>query len=377
MENEIFRRLQQHLDRLPIPFPATNTGVEIKLLKSLFTEEEAEIALHLSAIPERVLKIHKRLQNEKFPMKDLEKILYHMFRKGAIRGVRDRKNQNQFLFSKMPLAIGMFEAQVDQITRELAEDFFEYEEEAFADAMLGSKTKQMRTIPLNVKIEPDFHVSNYDDITKIIKNSPGPFAVINCICKQAKDEIGKSCTLTEVRETCILLEGAVEFFKNLEVGREISRKETLQLITRAKKIGLVLQPENSQHPNFVCCCCGCCCGVLTAAKLYDRPSEFLHSNYFAEVDPEKCELCETCLERCQMDAIDRINGYMGINLDRCIGCGACIPTCKEKAIKLIRKKEETVPPKSTKDMYKKIMIERFGLLKTLKFAGKAALGQKV
>ena len=58
MENDIYRRLQQHLDRLPIPFPSTQSGVELRLLKKLFTVEEAEIALNLSAIPEKISKIH-------------------------------------------------------------------------------------------------------------------------------------------------------------------------------------------------------------------------------------------------------------------------------------------------------------------------------
>jgi dihydroorotate dehydrogenase len=66
----------------------------------------------------------------------------------------------------MPLAIGVFEAQVDKISKETAALFFEYEKEGFADALLGNKTNQMRTVPLNVKIDPEFHVSNYDDITK-------------------------------------------------------------------------------------------------------------------------------------------------------------------------------------------------------------------
>ncbi len=105
----------------------------------------------------------------------------------------------------------------------------------------------MRTIPLNIKIEPEYHVSNYDDITKIINDSPGPFAVTNCICSLAKDQLGQPCKATEIRETCILLEDGVEFAGNLGFGREISKKETLQLITRAKKIGLVLEPENNQH----------------------------------------------------------------------------------------------------------------------------------
>jgi Pyruvate/2-oxoacid:ferredoxin oxidoreductase delta subunit len=300
-----------------------------------------------------------------------------MLKKGLIRGVRDKKHQDHFLYSKLPLAIGMFEAQVDQITREVAENFFKYEEEGFAYALIRSKTHQMRTIPLNIKIEPDFNVSNYDDITEIIKNSPGPFAVMNCICRQAKDKLDKPCTRTEIRETCILLEDGVDFARNLGVGREISKKETLRLITRAKKVGLVLQPENNQHPHFVCCCCGCCCGVLTAAKFYDRPAEFLHSNYFAEVVPQDCTMCETCLERCQMDALFHINNHMEVNSDRCIGCGACIPTCKGKAIKLVKKEKELVPPKNGNEMYKKIMLERFGILKPIKFVAKASLGQKV
>ena len=376
MKNDVYHRLQRDLDRLPIPFPETRSGVEIKLLKSLFTEREAEIALSLSALPEKVSKIHKRLK-KKLSEKELGDMLQSMAKKGLIRSVRDRKNRERFLYSKMPLAIGMFEGQVDRISRDVAENFYKYEEEGFAEAVLTPKTLQMRTIPLNIKIEPDFHVSNYDDITAIIKDSPGPFAVMNCICRQAKDKLGKPCKATEIRETCILLGDGVEFARTLGVGREISKKETLQLITRAKKLGLILEPENNRNPHFVCCCCGCCCGVLTAAKMYDRPAEMLHSNYYSEVTAEKCTLCETCLERCQMDAFFRVNNHMEINKDRCIGCGACIPTCKGRAIKLIRKERETVPPKNSNEMYKKIMIERFGLLKTMKFAAKSMLGQKV
>ena len=377
MNQSIYRRLQKHLDHHPIPFPETKSGIEIELLKSLFTEKEAAIALQLSALLERPTKIIKRFRKQDMSIEQLEDLLNIMHKKGSIRAVKDRKNEGKFLYSKMPLAIGMFEAQVDQITKEVAENFFEYEKDGFADAVIGMKTNQMRTIPLNVKIDPEFHVSNYDGITKVIESSPGPFAVMNCVCRQAKDVIGQSCKKTESRETCILLEDGVDFAMNLGVGKKISKKETLKLITQAKKSGFVLQPENNQHPHFVCCCCGCCCGVLSAAKLYDQPAKFLHSNFFAQVNPETCTLCEKCLERCPMDAFDQINNHMKVSLDRCIGCGACIPTCKDKAIKLIKKENQTVPPVNDKEMYKKIMIDRFGIGGTIKFVAKAVLGQKV
>jgi Na+-translocating ferredoxin:NAD+ oxidoreductase subunit B len=376
-EDDIYQRLRKELDRLPIPFPATKSGVELRLLHKLFTREEAEIALHLSAIPEKASKIHKRLGNTNISPEHLAQSLNRMVRKGAIRAVRNRRNRDEFRYGKMPLALGMFEAQVDKITKDLAEDFFEYGEEAFGAAVVGNKTNQMRTIPLNLRIEPDYHVSNYDDITKIIGDSPGPFAVMNCICRQAKDKTGHSCSRTEDRESCILIEGGVEFARNLDVGREVSKTEVLQLISKAKKAGLVLQPENTQHPHFVCCCCGCCCGVLSAAKLFDKPAEYLHSNYFATVEAEKCRLCETCLERCPMDAFSRTNNHMEVSLDRCIGCGACISTCRAKAIQLIRKERVKVPPRTAMDMYKNIMLERFGWLGTLKIAAKAVVGAKV
>ena len=43
MNDEIYRRLAQVLDTLPNGFPATESGVEIRLLKRVFTPEQAEV----------------------------------------------------------------------------------------------------------------------------------------------------------------------------------------------------------------------------------------------------------------------------------------------------------------------------------------------
>ena len=52
MTTGIYKRLADHLNDLPGGFPPSDTGVEIRILKRLFTHEEAEFALHLTLIPE-------------------------------------------------------------------------------------------------------------------------------------------------------------------------------------------------------------------------------------------------------------------------------------------------------------------------------------
>ncbi len=271
----------------------------------------------------------------------------------------------------------MFEFQVNRLKRKFAELFYAYEEGGFFDSMFKMETHQIRTIPVNVAIDHEFVVGNYDNIRQIIKDSPGPFALMNCVCRQAKDLMEQPCRLTTHRETCITLEKSASHMIRRGVAREVSREELLKYLTFAKKEGLVLQPENTQHPKFICCCCGCCCGVLNLAVKYDRPAEYIHSNFRNKVDPERCDGCESCIDRCQMEAIKKVNGFVEILNERCIGCGVCIPVCKQKAMKLVKKEKEWVPPANASEMYKRMMMERYGPLRTVGMVIKSKIGMKV
>lgn len=52
MTTNIYQNLARHLDNLPGGFPAAQSGVEIRILKRLFTPEEAKFAMHLTLISE-------------------------------------------------------------------------------------------------------------------------------------------------------------------------------------------------------------------------------------------------------------------------------------------------------------------------------------
>jgi Fe-S-cluster-containing hydrogenase component 2 len=78
-----------------------------------------------------------------------------------------------------------------------------------------------------------------------------------------------------------------------------------------------------------------------------------------------------------MEALSTGDGATLVDLDRCIGCGACVPACPSEAVALRANARETVPPRDLKTLYGRIMAQRFGLLGTAKRIGKALLGRQV
>jgi electron transport complex protein RnfB len=371
---DVYRRLQEHLDKMPVGFPATESGVELRLLRRLFTPEEAETALLLSALPESLDRIHRRAGKTAITREDLERTLDRMAAKGAIlrRGRGDHKR-----YSKLQLAVGMYEFQVDRLTKELQQDVEHYFREGFGEAFHGPRTGQMRTIPVGARFVPERRVGRYDDARQLIEDTKDSIAVMNCICRQGKELTGEPCRQTDARRVCMTFKSAARHFVEEGTAQAVTREEALALVERAEKDGMVLQPENTQEPLFMCFCCGCCCGVLTTAKQLPHPAEYLQSNYRALVDPEECTECETCRSRCPMDALDSSNGATRVDHHRCIGCGLCVSTCPSEAIKLVAKEQETVPPRDQRALYRQILVERFGVLGAAWMAGKALLGRRI
>jgi electron transport complex protein RnfB len=371
---DVYRRLQRHLDKMPVGFPPTASGVELRILRRLFTPQEAEVALLLSAVPESLERIERRARAGRLVCDEIERSLDRLVEKGAILGSRRGGVKR---YSKAQLAIGMYELQVDHLTKELQADVEQYFREGFGEAFHSRGTTQMRTIPVGARFAPEHHVGRYDDARDLVLGTSGPIAVMNCVCRQGKDLLGVPCRQTSDRRVCMTLRSAARHMVEAGTGREVSREEALDLLERAERDGMVLQPENTRDPLFMCFCCGCCCGVLTTAKQLPRPAEYLRSNYRAVVVSDRCTECGTCQERCPMDALASADGPTRVDHDRCIGCGLCVSSCPSEALRLETKDDSRVPPRDQMSLYRRIMVERFGIVGTARMVGKALLGRRV
>jgi formate hydrogenlyase subunit 6/NADH:ubiquinone oxidoreductase subunit I len=376
MEPEtLYRQLQQHLDRMPVPFPATESGVEIRILRQLFTPEEAELTLQASAIPEPATSIHRRIKPA-IPLAEVTSRLEQMAAKGLIMRIQPKEEP---LYAKMIFAVGFYERQLKRLTPELERDCREYILGAFGQAALhNKKTTQLRTVPVNKTIAIERNVAAYPDIRSYVESHGGPFATMDCICRHGRELLGEKCAQTSLKENCLTFGMAAREMVRVGQGRSITREEMLALLDAADKEGLVLQPENTKNPLFVCCCCGCCCGVLNSAKVFPRPAEYFSSNFQAEVDANLCDACAVCQSRCQMDALVNGDGdgKMQVDRERCIGCGLCVTTCPPGALKLVEKEKRKVPPEDTKALYMQLLQERYGPWGMAKIAGRKLLGMK-
>ena len=82
---DVYTRLREFMDKMPAGYPETPTGVEIKILKKLYTPDEAELTMKLKSEPEEVPVIAKRIGADE---KELAEKLEDMAQKGLIYRVR-------------------------------------------------------------------------------------------------------------------------------------------------------------------------------------------------------------------------------------------------------------------------------------------------
>lgn len=343
MAEQVYYDLREQLDQYSVGFPSTESGVEIKLLQKLFTEEEALMFLNLSMMLEAPQSVADRIKED--PEK-VTKILECMFDKGLI--FRLRKG-DAVQYGAVPFVVGSYEFQLKGMDREFADLMEQYFKEAFGKQGIG-ENPPLRTIPVGRAIQQSWSVAPYEDVRGIV-SSQKRISVANCICRVQQGLSESGCD--KPLEVCLIFGSHGDYYVDKGMARWIDQEEALRIVDRCDEAGLVPQPFNAQNPGGLCNCCGDCCGILRSIKLHPKPAEKVITNYYAEVDAETCSGCEICLERCQMDAISMNSEQAAIiDRDRCIGCGLCVTTCSTGAMSLMTKpsEERREPPATPRDM---------------------------
>jgi Pyruvate/2-oxoacid:ferredoxin oxidoreductase delta subunit len=343
--NDPYIKLAAKLDSMPNGFPASESGVELRILKKIFSPEAAEMALQIRPMPETAQAIADRLGK---PAEEMESILDEMVKKGQI-GSAKMGGEQMYLF--FPFVFGIFEFQLNRMDKELAEMMDEYGP-TLLKTLGAHYPPVMRVAPINVQIDAKHQVLPYEDI-RLTLDKAKSFQVMECICKKEQALLGNPCK--HPTEVCMAFANHEGAFDKYPMGRIISKEEALAVLEMADKEGLVHATFNVQNGQmFVCNCCSCCCGMLRGMTKLNATQLLATSNFVSSIDPDLCSACGTCAdERCPVGAIGEKDGSYAVNPEKCIGCGVCIPTCPSDAIALVRKPENQhdQPPSNIVDWY--------------------------
>jgi Na+-translocating ferredoxin:NAD+ oxidoreductase subunit B len=339
MENAVYQKLAKVLDTLPNGFPATENGVEIKLLKKIFTPEQAELFCDLRLTFETAEQIALRTGR---PLEGLEAKLREMGRDGQLFGI---DLGGTWIFKMLPWAFGIYEFQLERMDKEfveLSEEFWP----VYGKQFFSQTPQMMQVLPIEKEIAVTQQALPYERVSTLIGQNQS-FWVFDCICKKEKGMLGNPCK--KPVQVCLAMAPIPDAFKKMTHGKVLAREEAYALLKETEEAGLVHLTGNQQSGHFfICNCCGCCCGVLSGINKMGIPAgKVINSHYYAEIDPEKCLSCGLCAEeRCQVKAIEEGEESYLIDKERCIGCGLCISTCQGEAIRLVHKAQEAIesPP---------------------------------
>lgn len=336
MNEAVYRILARRLDGIPNGFPATESGVELRLLARIFAPAEAELAGAMRLTFESPDEIAVRAGRDSGAVSSM---LREMARRGL---VRSRRGASGRTYGLRPFIVGIYEEQLPRMDREFASLFEQYYQEMRGIGMIAEAPPLHRVVPVNRAVPFDLEIFPYERASELIDGARS-WGVRDCICRVQRRLVGKGCD--HPVENCLLIAPVENAFDKSEVTRAISKGDALRILNEAADAGLVHSTANHRGQHYyICNCCVCCCGIMRAVAEFGIPTAVARSGFRSVVDVNLCTGCADCVERCQFGAICVHDGVCLVDYSRCVGCGLCGAACPTGALRLERRPKGDHPP---------------------------------
>ena len=356
---DIYERLADALDALPHGFARTPSGVELRLIKMAFTEEEVWLAGQLTRFPETAAAIASRVGRD---VGDVTATLESLIPRRLVRldspgmaapGLAPTTTGEK-KYRLGPFLVGWYESNMRLLDKEFAELFEQFVTEGGGERIFAPRPGVLGVVPVRGSLKPEYIAREpHLDIDAHFQRHER-FLVIPCVCKREMEVLhGHSCRKPMKR--C----GFVGLPPQTPLGETVlDREEALKLLDRLEKMGHVHLAfygftMSADSPQFVgtCNCCSCCCGIFHGQRLAGVSEGAQKSNYRAVIHDDVCNACGACILRCPVDAIaegptpvspaalaaagkrpvtDKRTSV--VDRDTCIGCGVCVIGCAPNAI---------------------------------------------
>ncbi|MBI4284687.1 MAG: 4Fe-4S binding protein [Chloroflexi bacterium] len=350
MNSGVYEELASALDKVPCGYPRTRSGIELEILRRLFSPEEALAGSYLTATSEPVDIIAERAHMSR---EELGPRLGKMLGRGLIWG---SKKEGVEKFRLAPIVVGFYEEQRDIMDHDLAHLFEQYFTEGGLSGIMSPSPAIFRVVPARQAVKPEV-ILPYDDVKSLLLQAR-QFTLRDCLCRMHQDMLGeRKCNFP--LQVCLSFSGT----SRPPGPHDISQEEALKVLDKTEEIGLVHTVNNLiRGVYFVCNCCGCCCMALRGITQFGIANSVARANYYAVVDGAACNACGICAKRCQVGACT-VDDVATIDLTKCIGCGLCVTGCPDEAVTLaLRPEAERVTPPEDNRTWERLRLRHRGLI---------------
>jgi Na+-translocating ferredoxin:NAD+ oxidoreductase subunit B len=336
-ETDVYHKLAEMINKEDTT-GSPETPAFLKLLSLYCTPAEAQLALHVHL---KGSKLDEIAQRSGIAKPKLKKMLYKMADKGLIYyNLGDKDSVYRVVGMGGP---GLTETGLWGNIRfpnsvELAKALHTVFKE-WSEGRLAKIGVRFAPVWAGVASLPKDALLS-EDLREVLRDA-GPWSVSYCTCRLSRQiaEPGKNCS--HMLQTCIQTGNLSRWTVKHGMSRELTYKQMVDVLRKCNEDGLV-HTLNVNHN--VCNCCKDCCTIFHCYST-GAPT-FIPSPFMAKADADECNACKVCVKRCPVGAI-KVEEVAVVDPHVCLGCGACVPTCKTQAMSLIRRpKEERVeiPP---------------------------------
>jgi NAD-dependent dihydropyrimidine dehydrogenase PreA subunit len=350
--------LREILDTHPTGAP--KSAVFDKILRILFTPDEATILLHMNFAPKPVDVIAAAAE---MAVEEADRMLGAMADRTL---VFSREKGGKRSYGLLPTVPGLFEypfmqGKMTPELEKLGKLWDDYQSDGLGASFAGNPTPLIRVVPVEKSVDASLRVYPYEEVKNII-DSVDFIGLGPCACRVSLHQCDKPT------ETCLFFDAPARFLVEKKCARQITREEAYAVLKRAEEAGLVHTSTNSaDRAGIICNCCRCCCILLKGRTKLDIVSTFAPSGFQAEVKAEECSGCGICAdERCPMGAIEMKEDVAFVTAEKCIGCGLCVTACPVEAIAFIRRSDQPEVPATNQEMLGKVLAEKGKLQKFTK-----------
>ena len=380
-EEQIYAQFRDWLKKTWNFLPETDEL--LPLIKATYTPEEASI---LMGMPFSGRNLEELAEMKQMDASELREQLDAMAEKGfvfrTVKGDTFRYSLNDAFFVNYR---GTFwPGLTDERSKAIAPLANQYYYQGMWDQFKHTRYKGLRTLPIQETIEDTREILPYEEVLKVL-DQHDYFTVSTCPCRHRKNLDPNFPDSEYPMEVCLHFGRLGHYIVENNIGREITRQETEEILRKSAEAGLVHGLSNMQEaPDTLCNCDPHCCLMFEAFHKLKHAEGMAPSNYRVRTQSETCIGCGLCVKRCPMEALhledcpeargrvtvveaavekekkklkNKSGKVAAVNPDFCIGCGVCAYKCPSKSLMLEKLDAIRHPPKDMREYMKLFMAD--------------------